>query len=289
VVLDREWKSGDVVRIEFPMQVRTVVADQRVPHTRRRAAIERGPIVYCGEWPDVEGGRVLDLLLDPKADCRAAVDEKFQSGVIVLRTRATTITNPLKPATPVTLIPYYLWANRGVGEMTVWLSTDGYRIGDIGPAGGFIFYENPNYRTDGWRYLEAAPFDQSAGAKWGCFRRAIPGADGTAIGTGQQNTHDILRECFDRGVAAELCASLDVNGVRGWFLPSRDELALMYRNLKAAGLGDFRDCNIADNLTYWTSSQQTADMANHIDFADLGRQHYDDKDFPRRVRAIRQL
>ena len=289
VVLDREWKSGDVIRIEFPMQVRTVVADQRVPHTRRRAAIERGPIVYCAEWPDVEDGRVLDLLVDPKADCTAAADEQLQSGVIVLRTRATTVTNTLKPATQVTLIPYYLWANRGVGEMTVWLSTDGYLIGDIGPAGGFIFYENPKYKTDGWRYLEAAPFDQSAGAKWGCFRRAIPGADGTAIGTGQQNTHDILRECFDRGVAAELCASLDVNGVRGWFLPSRDELALMYRNLKAAGLGDFRDCNIADNLTYWTSSQQTADMANHIDFADLGRQHYDDKDFPRRVRAIRQL
>jgi hypothetical protein len=98
-----------------------------------------------------------------------------------------------------------------------------------------------------------------------------------------------LRECSDRGVAAELCASLDVNGVRGWFLPSRDELALIYRNLKAASLGDFRDCNIADNFTYWTSSQQTADMANHIDFADLGRQHYDDKDFPRRVRAIRQV
>ena len=41
------------------------------------------------------------------------------------------------------------------------------------------------------------------------------------------------------------------------------------------------------DFTYWSSSQQTADMANHIDFADLGRQHYDDKDFPRRVRAVR--
>jgi hypothetical protein len=38
-----------------------------------------------------------------------------------------------------------------------------------------------------------------------------------------------------------------------------------------------------------TSSQQTADMANHIDFADAGRQHYDDKDSPRRVRAVRQI
>ncbi len=85
-----------------------------------------------------------------------------------------------------------------------------------------------------------------------------------------------------------MCASLTVNGVGGWFLPSRDELAAMYRALKAAGVGNSHDA-AADNVEYWTSSQQTADMANHIDFADAGRLHYDDKDFPRRVRAIRQI
>jgi len=55
----------------------------------------------------------------------------------------------------------------------------------------------------------------------------------------------------------------------------------MYRNLKANGAIDFRDGGVADNFTYRASSQQTADMAAHIDFADLGRQHGDDKDFPR--------
>ena len=49
----------------------------------------------------------------------------------------------------------------------------------------------------------------------------------------------------------------------------------------------FRDRGLADNCSYWSLSQVTADMAHHIDFADAGRQHYDDKDFPRRVRAIR--
>jgi len=160
---------------------------------------------------------------------------------------------------------------------------------DVAIADRFIFYTNPNWAADGWRDLEAAPFDQSAGAKWGCFRRAIAGARGTAIGTGRQNTIDILRACADGGVAAGLCDGLDVSGIRGWFLPSRDELALMYRNLKAAAIGGFHDAGNADNFTYWTSSQQTADMANHIDFADAGRQHYDDKDFPRRVRAVRQI
>ena len=63
----------------------------------------------------------------------------------------------------------------------------------------------------------------------------------------------------------------------------------MYRHLKAAGVGDFQDRGVADNFTYWASSQQTADMSVHIDFADLGRQHGDDKDFPRRVRAVRMV
>ena len=207
----------------------------------------------------------------------------------VIQTRATRVTNPSLPAKPIRLIPYSLWANRGPGEMTVWLSAAGYAIGDTGPAGGFIFHENPNYAADGWRYLEAAPFDQSAGAAWGCFRRLIPGARGTAVGSGKQNTADMLASCPDAGTAAALCASLSVNGTRGWFLPSRDELALMYRNLKTAGTGDFQDGGVADNFTYWASSQQTADMAVHIDFADLGRQHGDDKDFPRRVRAVRTI
>jgi hypothetical protein len=173
--------------------------------------------------------------------------------------------------------------------MTVWLSAREYAVGDMGPAGGRIFYVNPNWAADGWRYLEAAPFDQSAGAKWGCFRQAIAGARGTAIGTGKRNTADMLAACSEPGTAAYLCAHFDLNGVRGWFLPSRDELAAMYRHLKATGAADFRDAGLADNVTYWTSSQQTVDMANHIDFADLGRQHYDDKDFPRRVRAIREV
>src|SRR6185503_10752285 len=148
-------------------------------------------------------------------------------------------------------------------EMSVWLSTDEYQLGDIGPAGGFIFYINPKYASDGWRYLEAAPFDQSAGAHWGCFRKLIPGARGIAIGTGKQNTTDMLAGCDEPGSAAQLCANLSVNGVTGWFLPSRDELTEMYRNLRAKGIGNFNEAGLVDNYMYWASSQQTADMAAH--------------------------
>jgi hypothetical protein len=287
VSLDRVWKNGDVVSVEFPMAVRRVVADARVKDARGRVAIERGPIVYCAEWPDADAGKAMDVLVDTKTPLTPAADKNLFGGVMTIRTEARSLTRADAAAKPLTLIPYYLWANRGAGEMTVWVATREYAPGDVGPAGGFIFYVNPNAGKDGWRYLEAAPFDQSAGAKWGCFRRLIPGARGTAVGTGKQNTLDMLAACDEPGTAARLCADLNLNGVRGWFLPSRDELALMYRNLKATGAADFRESGVADNFCYWASSQQTADMAVHIDFADLGRLHGDDKDFPRRVRAIR--
>jgi len=284
----RRWRTGDVITVNLPVAVRRVVADDRVRADRRRVAIERGPIVYCAEGLDAGNGRALDLVLDAAEELHASFDAHLYGGMTVIEGRASNASHPVATPRAVRFVPYYLWANRGVGEMTVWLMRAGYAVGDVGPAGGFIFYENPTHAADGWRYLEAAPFDQSAGAKWGCFRRAIEGARGTAVGTGEQNTRDILAACGERGTAADLCASLSVNGVGGWFLPSRDELALMYRNLKAAGVGDFPTGG-ADNVSYWASSQLTTDMAAHIDFADLGRQHFDDKDFPRRVRAIRSF
>jgi hypothetical protein len=204
----------------------------------------------------------------------------------VIRAEGRSVTKASSRAT-VTMIPYHLWANRGEGEMAVWIPSRAYEAGDVGPAGGFIFYVNPNHAADGWRYLEAAPYDQSAGAKWGCFRTLIRGARGTAIGTGRQNTIDMLAACAEAGSAAHLCSTLDVRGVTGWFLPSRDELVQLYSALRETGIVDFGDRGVADNFSYWASSQLTADMAAHVDFPDLGRAHFDDKDFPRRVRAIR--
>ncbi len=287
VSLTREWRDGDVIEVVLPVEVRRVVADERVRENRGRFAVERGPIVYCCEWPEVAGGNVLDLLFDEGGEMQTRLDADLLGGHPVIDTEARSLTDPSAPAKPVTLTPYHLWANRGAGEMSAWLSRRQLAPGDTGPAGGFIFYVNTDYVSDGWRYLEAAPFDQSGGAKWGCFRREVPGARGTAVGTGRQNTADILAACDDPGSAAYLCANLVLNGIGGWFLPSTDELVLMYEILGARGLGNFRDVGLADNFTYWASSQVSADMAAHVDFPDLGRVHGDDKDFPRRVRAIR--
>jgi DUF1680 family protein len=287
VTIDRRWQDGDTVELEFPMPVRRVVADARVKDDVRRMAIERGPIVYCAEWPDCPDAAVLNLMVDRRAPMEAMMYAGQLGDAWTIRTEARSIVNPSLPAKPMHLIPYHLWANRGAGQMTVWLPVEGYAPGDIGPAGGYIFYDNPNYATDGWRYLEAAPFDQSMGAKWGCFRSPTEGARGTSIGTGRRNTADILAACRETDSAAALCEQLSINGVSDWFLPSTDELVAMYKNLRATNLADFRDQGLVDNVQYWASSQYSTDMAAHVDFADNGRLHHDDKDFPRRVRAIR--
>ena len=195
VSLNRVWRNGDVIEVILPLATRRVAADAKVRDASGRVAVERGPMVFCAEWPETSDRRALALLLDTTSPLSAEVEKELMGGVTVIRAAARGIAAPAAPFRPITLIPYPLWANRGAGEMSVWLSTREYSVGDTGPAGGLIFYVNPNDAADGWRYLEAAPVDQSLGAKWGCFRTPIAGARGTAVGTGRQNTADILAAC----------------------------------------------------------------------------------------------
>ena len=116
-------------------------------------------------------------------------------------------------------------------------------IGDT-YQGGIVFWLDGNGGG-----LIAAPTDQAIGAEWGCYGNAIAGADGTAIGTGAQNTIDIETGCTSSGIAADLCANLTLGGYSDWFLPSKDELSQMYFNLHQQGLGGF------SNFYYWSSSE----------------------------------
>lgn len=154
-----------------------------------------------------------------------------------------------------------------------------YTVGDTGPAGGWIFYDK-GISSDGWRYLEAAPSDQSTGAPWGCYGVSISGADGTAVGTGEQNTIDIEAGCTTPGTAADICANFSLGGYNDWFLPSKDELNLMYTKLKLFGVGGFADSY------YWSSSENDAYYA-WLQSYSSGYQSYDGKDSTFRVRAVR--
>jgi len=167
----------------------------------------------------------------------------------------------------------------GASNVTLYAQWVPYVLGDTGPAGGYIFYDKNSY-SDGWRYLEAAPYDQSAGTEWGCYGVLISGADGTAVGTGEQNTIDIETGCATLGTAADICANLSLGGYSDWFLPSEDELNLMYVNLKLFGVGDFADNN------YYSSSEIIATGALIQDFGSGGQYGYSKYDAAR-VRAVR--
>lgn len=126
VVLDRLWKQGDTVRIDLPMPIRRIVCDDRVRENAGKIALQRGPLVYCIEWPDVEGGRVLDLALDKKAKLKTADHPDRLGGLTVIKGTAIERTGKDEGQTAekrrkFEAIPYYAWAHRGKGQMTVWI------------------------------------------------------------------------------------------------------------------------------------------------------------------------
>ena len=118
-----------------------------------------------------------------------------------------------------------------------------YAIGDHGPAGGIVFYVSDG----GIHGLEAALEDLDSNADWGCYDTVIEGADGFFVGTGEQNTFDILAGCNQIGIAAELADNYRFGGYRDWFLPSIDELTLLYFQRELVG-------NFTNEI-YWSSTE----------------------------------
>jgi hypothetical protein len=126
VGLKREWKAGDVIELNLPMPVRRIVANDNVAADRGRTAIQRGPLVYCAEWPDNPGGRVRNLVLPEDAKLRAEFKPDLLNGVTVVKGKAVAVTTDpqgrvTRKEQDFTAIPYYAWANRGKGEMIVWI------------------------------------------------------------------------------------------------------------------------------------------------------------------------
>ena len=125
VSVNRNWKKGDVLELVLPMPVRRIVANEAVGTDRGRVALQRGPIVYCAEWPDNPNSHVRNLLLPDNANLTAEFKPDLLNGVVVVRGKAYGLSldargKVVKNEQDFMAIPYNAWANRGRGEMIVW-------------------------------------------------------------------------------------------------------------------------------------------------------------------------
>jgi len=107
--LQRRWIAGDTVELDLPMPIRRVLANERVEADRGKAAIERGPIVYCVEDID-NAGRAADVRLPLDAELQHYFDRTLLGGIEVIHGGPNVVA-----------VPYYAWANRGKGRMAVWI------------------------------------------------------------------------------------------------------------------------------------------------------------------------
>jgi hypothetical protein len=158
-----------------------------------------------------------------------------------------------------------------------------YTVGQTA-LGGTIAYilqsGDPGYDAGVQHGLVATATDTAANAVWGCPTTAITGADGIVIGTGNQNTIDIMAGCATAGIAARLCGDLSEGGYSDWYLPSKNELNALYTNRVA--IGGF------SATVYWSSTESDTFGAWAQDFND-GTSNFYSKSSNPRVRAIRSF
>lgn len=131
--ISRVWKAGDVIDLDLPMPPRLIAGHPRIEEVRNQAAVQRGPVVYCLESPDLpEGTNILDVYLP--SDIQFAVEHEpgFLGGVTTLGGKAllrherreamyAPLEEPDWNEVTTQFVPYFAWGNRGPGDMTVWL------------------------------------------------------------------------------------------------------------------------------------------------------------------------
>lgn len=125
LLIDRKWKKVDVVEVHFDMKPRVVKANGKVEADRGRVAVERGPLVYCAEWPDNDFN-VHNILLNQHPSFQVVERPDLLYGIHEITTDAQALSYDAAGKLAVrdvklTLIPYYAWAHRGEGDMEVWL------------------------------------------------------------------------------------------------------------------------------------------------------------------------
>ncbi len=124
MTITRKWKKGDTVELNFDMTPRMIAANDNVKADIGRVAVERGPLVYCAEWPDNDFD-IQQAVVNPATGFEAEKTDRL-NGITILHGKAQLLTraadgNLALKDVNLSLIPYYAWAHRGQGQMSVWL------------------------------------------------------------------------------------------------------------------------------------------------------------------------
>ncbi|TFH35237.1 MAG: glycoside hydrolase family 127 protein, partial [Bacteroidia bacterium] len=133
VAISRNWKKGDVVEIDMPMNPRMVVASEMVLDDAGMVALERGPLVYCIEETDNKEG-VMNLYIPDDVIFNAQFHENLPGGIVRLTGNVKSVSRGKDGVTTLTedremtAVPYFAWANREEGEMSVWIARDESRV-----------------------------------------------------------------------------------------------------------------------------------------------------------------
>lgn len=131
-VIRREWQAGDIIELKLPMEAHRVYAHPNLRADAGKTAIQRGPLVYCLEAVD-NSEPLSSVSLNEAAAFTETYDELLLGGAVVVEGDGFRVAQaawtgglysrekaPLE-AVKVTAVPYYLWGNRGSGEMKVWI------------------------------------------------------------------------------------------------------------------------------------------------------------------------
>ena len=124
-VISKKWKKGDKVEMNLPMDVQRVIANDKLPEDGGKVALQRGPIMYCAEWKDNDD-KAANIIVPKTTTFTSEYKADLLNGVTVLKAEVRGVNvdsngqNISTADKTLTAIPYYAWANRGKGEMTVW-------------------------------------------------------------------------------------------------------------------------------------------------------------------------
>lgn len=125
-VIERDWKKGDAIELNLPMEVKRIASRPEVKQNVDRVALQRGPLVYCVEGAD-NGNQAWNLILPDQATFKTSHQKDLLDGITTIQFDAPTvqISNDGQSVTTetkkITAIPYYSWCNRGQNQMQVWL------------------------------------------------------------------------------------------------------------------------------------------------------------------------